>query len=199
MAALLIVTVAFWSTDALHGVSPAWVSLIAGFLCLTPGLGFGPPDGLRRIEIGPLLFVAGIVSLGAVASATGLGAALADAALAVVPLSPNAPAASFATLTALSATLGAAATVPGAPAILTPLSADLADAAGWTLEAVLMVQVVGFSTVFLPYQAPPLVVGAQLARLRQRDVIRLCLAVSVCTMLLLWPLDYLWWRLLGVI
>jgi len=195
---LLAVTVALWATDAAHGVSPAWVSLAAGALVLTPGLGLGPEDGWKRIDVGPLIFIAAAVSLGAVAAEMGVAAALAAKASAL-PLDPDDPALSFFTLAGVTTATAMLLGAPGAPAGLTPLAQTFADQAGWSLNAALMIQIVGVSTLMLPYQSPPLIVGAQLARVRTRDVARSCTAIGGATILLLWPPLYLWWRALGVI
>lgn len=198
VAALLAVTVALWASDTVHGVSPAWVALAAALLCLLPGLGLGPEAGLKQMDLSPLLFVAAIVGLGAMVAETGLGVLLAERALAVLPLDPANTAGGFFTLAGLSTVLAMAATAPGAPAVMTPLAGDLAQAAGWSLEAALMIQIVGVSTILFPYQAPPVVIGAQMAGARPLETLRLCLTIGVAS-LLLWPLNYLWWRALGVI
>lgn len=62
-----------------------------------------------------------------------------------------------------------------------------------------MTQVIGFSTVLLPYQAPPLVVAIQSGGLPAKEVVRMCLITAAITIILLWPLDYLWWKALGVV
>ena len=73
LAALLALALLLWATDALHGIAPAWVSLGAALLCLLPGLGVVPPDTFReKVQIGPLIYVAGIIGIGAVVSETGL-------------------------------------------------------------------------------------------------------------------------------
>ena len=62
-----------------------------------------------------------------------------------------------------------------------------------------MQQVPGFSTPLLPYQTPPLIVALQVAHMRSAEAIKLVLAITMVTLALLLPLDYLWWRLLGAI
>jgi len=195
---LLATTVTLWATDSLHGVSPAWISLAAGALVLTPGLGLGPLDGFKRIEVGPLIFVAAAVSLGVVAAEMGVGAALAGKASAL-PLDPEAPALNFLTLAGLTTVASVVLGVAGAPGALAPIAQSLADQAGWSLNAALMIQIIGLSTLIFPYQSPPLVVGAQLAQLRIGAAIRFCVLLAAATILTLWPLGYLWWRMLGVI
>jgi hypothetical protein len=60
-----------------------------------------------------------------------------------------------------------------------------------------MTMAVGFSTMILPYQVPPMLVGMHVAGLRLRTVLRLCLPLAVIGLVVLLPLDYLWWRVIG--
>jgi di/tricarboxylate transporter len=87
--------------------------------------------------------------------------------------------------------------VTGVPAVLTPLAQDFASASGLPLLSVLMLQVVVYSTVFLPVESPPTMIALQLGRVGIRPATKLTLALAAITLLVLLPLDYLWWRLLG--
>lgn len=197
---LLAVSLALWVTDFLHHVSPAWVSLAAGIICLLPVTGLVPPKAFAQdVPYGTLFYIAGIMALGAVVAHSGLGDVLARQLLAVLPLAPGADAQNFAALSALGTLIGLVTTLPGVPAVLTPLAADLAQASGWPLQTVLMAQVLGFSTVIFPYESGPLVVGTQLSGAGMAAALKLCLALAVVTIVVLLPLDYLWWRLLGVV
>jgi hypothetical protein len=51
--------------------------------------------------------------------------------------------------------------------------------------------------MILPYQVPPMLVGMHVAGLRLRTVLRLCLPLAVIGLVVLLPLDYLWWRVIG--
>jgi len=79
------------------------------------------------------------------------------------------------------------------------MAQDLANITGLPLETVLMTQVLGFSNVFLPYLAPPLIFAMQAANLPTGAVTRLCLALFVISALVLTPLDFLWWHILGLL
>jgi di/tricarboxylate transporter len=112
-------------------------------------------------------------------------------------LAPGDPAGDFAVLFGLSTLLGMATTIAGIPAILTPLAEDIAAASGLPLLTVLMTQVLGFSTIVLPYQLPPLMIGMQLGGVPMSAGGRLTVPLALATVILLMPLNYLWWRVLG--
>ena len=48
-----------------------------------------------------------------------------------------------------------------------------------------------------PYQVAPLIVTMQLSGEKLGHVLRLTIPLTVVTLLLLVPLDFLWWKLLG--
>ena len=202
LAVLLTLALALWATDFAHHISPAWISMGAAVLLMAPlpRLGLvGQKAFNDQINYGSVFFVAGVMGLGAVVDRSGLGARLAGAILAVVPLAPGHPVANFAGLTAVSTLLGLVTTLPGVPAVLTPLAGQMAAASGLPLETVLNAQVLGFSNPLLPYESAPLVVAVSLGGERVAPLVKLCLLLALLTVLVLLPLDFLWWRLLGVI
>jgi di/tricarboxylate transporter len=200
LATILLAALALWVTDAWHGLPPAWVGLAAAVVCLLPPLRLVPADAFAgRVKFAPFFFVAGVLGLGAVAAHTGLGDRVAGAATALLPLHAGAQALNFGLMSALNMVVGLLTTLPGVPAVMTPLAPRIAEASKFTLEAVLMTQVVGFSTLLLPYQAPPIVLGMQLSGVSMRHAMRLALILAALSIIVLWPLDYLWWRLLGLI
>ena len=198
VAGVLLVTLALWMTDQLHGVNAAWVGLVAAVLLLSPGFGVVSPAAFKAsVDFGLLLFVVGALAVGALVNASGLGALIGQGLQQVLPLRPGETALNFAALTLMSMLTSVVTTVPSVPSVLTPMAQDLAQASGLSLQAVLMMQVVGFSTVLLPYQVAPLVVAMGLSGERLRDLGRVLWRLAVVTVVVLLPLDYLWWRLLG--
>lgn len=196
---VLAVAVGLWATDTLHHVSPAWVSLGAAVLCLWPPLGLTGKQAISRdMSMAPLLFVAGIMGLGAMVAASGAGHLLVRALLDALPLMPGESVRNFTVLTVYAMVTGLLTTLPGIPAVLTPLANDLAAASGFSLEAVLMTQIAAVSSMFLPYQSPPLVVAMQLGSISSGHMTRTCLLLAAINIVVLLPLDYLWWRWLGV-
>jgi di/tricarboxylate transporter len=156
-----------------------------------------PPAFKQSIDFGLLLFVAGALALGAVVGASGLGGKLGAFLTSVLPLSPGHAAANFFSLTFLSFVTGMFTTVPSAPAVLTPMTHDLAALTGYGAMTVLMTQVVGFSTVLFPYQVGPLVVAMQLSGEKLDHLVKVTVPLALITLVALVPIDFLWWKALG--
>lgn len=195
MCILLLAVLSLWITDVWHQIPPAWVALSAAIICLLPGSALTPSNTLRdRIDFSPFFHTAGIVGFGSVVSSSGLGENIAQ--VAILPLQPAAEAFNFAVLVAGAAVMGMVATLPGVPIVLVPLAAIIAERADLPLESVLMTQIVGLSSAFFPYQLPPLVAAARLGGVSSSRCAHLCLLTGGITMLVIVPLDFLWWRLL---
>ena len=198
MVIILMVTLALWITDFLHGISPAWVSLGTGIFCLLPGVGLIPPSSFNKdMNFATVFYVAGIISIGPMLVDTGMGEVLGRYILGVLPIEPGADFGNYLSLTGLSIITGIAATTPTVPAVITPLAADMAAAADMPLFTVLMTQVVGYSTIVFPYQVPPVIIACQLGGVSIKAAARLALAIAAITIFVLVPLNYLWWDLLG--
>jgi len=199
LAWLLALSLLLFATDFIHGISPAWVSLGTGLLCFLPPLGLITPEVFSaRINVVMLVYIAGILGLGAVVADSGLSAWVSEHLLAWAGLTPGHDVRNVAMLSAIGAGLAALTTATGVPAVLTPLAREFATASGLPLLTVLMLQVVPFSTVFLPFESPPMMVAMQLGGgVGVRPASKLCLALGAVTLLALLPLDYLWWQLLG--
>jgi di/tricarboxylate transporter len=194
----LIAALLLWMTDSVHHVSPAWVALGAALLCLAPGLGMlTPNDFASRLNLAPLFPLAGILGVAALIGHVGLGDYLGRALLEAANLAPGDRGHALIAVVGTGMVLGLAATVVSVPAILTPLSQGIADVTGMPLDVVLMMQALAYSTIFFPYQLPPLLVAAQITGLGLQRTTRFALMLAAVTVTVLLPLDYLWWGILG--
>ena len=195
---LLMCALLLWATDAVHGITPAWVSLAIGIACLFPKFGVVSPSEFKeKVAIGPLLYVAGIIGIGAVVADSGLGNYLSKVMIEASNLSPDSPLSGFIVLSGISMLLSFFSTMPGVPAIMIPLAPDLQAASGLPLKTVVMTQVIGFSTVWLPYQVPPIIVGMQLAGVPMAVGIKVTSLIAILSIILLTPLIIIWWQFLG--
>ncbi|WP_174801618.1 SLC13 family permease [Martelella limonii] len=196
---VLVLTLALWMTDTLHGINPAWIGIFASVALLWPGIGpIGPAEFDKSINFSVLLFMAGFLALGAVVNVTGLGVVIAHALERILPLQPGHDFLNFVSLSVIAFIVGVISILPGVPAVLTPMAGELAELTGLSVMAVLMSQVIGFSTILFPYQSAPLMVGMQVTGQSVGKMMRVLAPLTVITALILLPLDFLWWKLLGM-
>jgi anion transporter len=198
LTVILIVALALWATDFIHGIHPGWVGLGAGLATLIPLTGVMPATHFaERLKFGPFFYIASILGLGAVMVETGLSRAVGEALQASLELKPQHDATNFAILTVLSTLAGAVVTNVAQPALLAPLASHFAEAAGWPLKAALMTIVLGFTTAILPFQVPPVLVGVQIVGMRLRRFLRMSVPLALVTLCVLLPINYGWWRAIG--
>lgn len=198
LAWLLVLVLTMWVTESWHGIGPAWTGLAATCVTLLPRVGFINGDEFSSgVNIRTCIYVAGILGLAITVTQTGIGSAVGEALLRVMPLDPANPFTSFLALTGITTALNFIMTANGVPALYTTLAQSFSDATGFPLLSVIMIQVLGYSTPLLPYQASPIVVAMALGKVPARAGMVLCLALAVVTYLVLLPLDYAWFRVLG--
>jgi di/tricarboxylate transporter len=197
VATVLTISLVLFITDGVHGISPAWVSLAAGIVCLLPGIGPLSTKNLSEINFGVLIYVAGIFGVGAIIADTGLGAALSRELLSLSGIAPGHEDINLVIITIIFMVIGLLTTVIGLPVVLAPLAGDFAAASGLPVLTVLMLQVVVISAMFFPYQNFLIVIGMQYGDISLKSGVRFCLIQAVATVLLLFPLNYAWWCFLG--
>ncbi|TVQ32939.1 MAG: hypothetical protein EA356_12915 [Geminicoccaceae bacterium] len=195
---LLVVTLALWATDVVHGIGAAWVGLTAAILCLLPRSGI---LAFKSLSSGPfmplLLYVGAVLGLAAVMTESGLGAALGAWLIERLPLAEAGPFAILTGLAALGAGSGLLATLPAAPAIAAPLFPEIARLTGWSIEAIGMAQVLGYATPLFPYQVPPFIVAMAMTGIGAAAFTRTLWWLALTTTPVMLGLAYPWWSLLG--
>ncbi|MGO2008523.1 SLC13 family permease [Vreelandella alkaliphila] len=198
VAVILGITLMFWVTDTLHGINPAWVGLMAAVLLMMPKVGALASKSFNgAVDFGTVVFVAAALGVGTLVNVSGIGSVMGREFSQLLETSNSSPFWDFMSLSLMATVTGVVATTPNVPTILTPMAAEFAAASELSLSTVLMTQVVGFSTVIFPYQVAPLIMAMQLSREPLSQLLKIIIPLALITILLLMPLDYLWWRLLG--
>jgi anion transporter len=197
MAFILVAALVLWATDFAHGIQAGWIALGAGIACVLPRIGVMSYPAFNEVRLGPYFYVGAALGLGLLTQKSGLSEALGTLLHGILVLRPDADFVNYAILTLFSTLAGIFTTNPAQPAVLAPLSQQFADAAAWPLETVLMTMAVGFSTMIFPYQVPPVVVGMQAAGVRLAATLRVCLPLAAFSIVVLLPIHYVWWRLIG--
>ncbi len=199
LAAILLLALALWVTDVLHGISPGWVALGAALLCVMPGIGIVPASALTsEINYSSWFFVAGVIGVGAIANHTGLGAAIGNLVLDSVPLTPDGGLVTFYELFAIGSAVSIVTTSPAAPPIMASFAEVIAQATHWPLRSVLLAQVPTWMIYALPHQAPPVAIAMALGGVPISAGARLLVPYTIVGLVVLLPLQYLWGHALGV-
>ena len=199
LTVILSITLLLWATDTIHGISPAWVVMAAGMICLFPFLGILPTTAFgKEVNFNLLFFVAGVLGVGTLVAVNGLGQILGEKLLDLIHFYPSRDGYNFICLALLNTVVSLVTTVPGLPAVMTPLAQDIAVSAGFSLKAVIMTQVIGFSTPIFPYQIPPILVGMALGGVSASEAAKIMSVLAIITILLIVPAIYLWWSYIGI-
>src|SRR6202000_1153050 len=61
---LMVGASGLWATDLLHHISPAVIGLGVGLLAAVPGIGVLDTEDLKKVNILPILFTAGAITMG---------------------------------------------------------------------------------------------------------------------------------------
>ena len=198
---LLFLTIALllWITDSLHGISPAWVALGVAILCLLPRIGMLPPNVLGgEINYGPLLFLAGVIGLGAVANHAGLGTVIAKNLMQFLEFQKGADFQNYTSISLTSIVVGLFTTMPAQPSIMVAMTGTLAQATGWSELNVIMASMTAWGVFPFFYQTPPVVVAVALGNLKISDVTKTLICYMILGVLIMLPLHFLWGQSIGM-
>ena len=200
LAVIITLTVGMWATDVIHGIPPGFVAVTAAVVCLLPGIGVLTPRQIvtQRSGFIALLTIATIVGLGAVLSASGAGTLIANVLLATTDFEPTRQDYTYSVFSAINIIMMMLGSIPGAIAIITPFAGTVAGTAEIPVSAALMIVVNGYSTIFFPYQASPMLAGLRISNVSFTDGTKVTFVVSLISILTILPLTYVWWRWLGV-
>ncbi len=200
LSVVLSLLLLLWMTDFIHHISPAWIGLAGAVYLLLPHFGVVGGEAFNReVSYAPLFVVAGVIGLGGVIHHAGLGEQIGTHLITSLSLQPETPFINYLSIVVIAISTGLVTTLPGIPAVVTPLTWELSAMTGFTPAAILMMQMAGISTILFPYQAPPLLVALQMAGVKIGAVFKLILILALFSFLLLIPLNYLWWQWLEVI
>lgn len=197
---LLLIAIALWATDFLHGIQPAWIALAVATIALWPTTGLLPGSAMKeKIDLTPALLFGAIFCVSALARHVGLDVALANTLIEKMALVPGNPVWNIYAIFGFSVLLSHLTTAPAAPLVLVPFAKPLATASGLPIETVAMTQMIGIASPLLPYQAPPLIVAMSLADISTAILTRVCLALFAAVLVIGLPVTIFWWHLTGLL
>lgn len=193
VAAVLIGCVVLWLTDFWHGISPAWVAMPGALILLLPAARVFPTDNMAQIiSFRPFLYAASIFGLGACVAESGLGSAVMMRLTDFFGIADYGPHGGMGLVALLATFIGFLGSNAGMTAVLTPLAPDIATASGLPIHAVLGAIVLGYATVLVPFQIPPIVVGFQVAGITAVRAALYTATVGLIASMVSYPLQILW-------
>ena len=193
--AFLLVGVAIWATDFVHGLHPVFGALVVAALLLLPGIGTVPLDTVGDVDFSIIFFVGAVFAVAAGLSETGFTDVAAEYLLSFVPAEAPLPIALLAvfgvTLTLVFILEGVAVS-----SVLTPVLISFVAETGLPLTTVAIVEAIALGHYFFPYQSIVLVAMLGYGPVEPRNLIRVAFVLSIATILLLLPLQLLYFLLL---
>lgn len=181
---LLVITMILWITEKWHGISVGWVGMIASVICALPGSNLLMKKPLRSIGFESFFYIAGIVSLGNIARHTEIATKISNYFIEQFSITSMGHYGISILWIILGIIIGLIVTVPGIPAILTPLAANFSEITSLSILTLCKLQVLSFSNIFFPYQAPPLVVALQETGVSKLKTTAICITISIINILI---------------
>jgi di/tricarboxylate transporter len=196
---ILLLGILLWATDALHGIHPAYVGLILVLLCYLPGWGPLPPDRLRGVNFPLLIYIVALFAMGRALEATGVTARLSAFLTGWADLKDSSALLQLGAITWMLVPFDFLMDTAAVAGALTPALLDFGTGLGLKPLPVALSVALGTGVVFIPYQAAPFVVAYSFRHARMGQFVLVMTLISLVTLLLLLPLNLLYWRLIGFV
>lgn len=193
--AFLLVGVAIWATDFLHGLHPVYGALVVAVLLLLPRVGTVSLDTVGDVDFSIVFFVGAVFAIAAGLTETGFTDVAAEHLLAFVPADAPLP---IALLAVFGVTLALVFIMEGVAvsSVLTPVLISFVAETGLPLESVVIVEAIALAHYFFPYQSMVLVVMLSYDPVEPEDLIRVASILSIVTILVLLPLQLLYFTII---
>ncbi|MEM4780199.1 MAG: SLC13 family permease [Halalkalicoccus sp.] len=189
MLAFLLVGTVFWATDFLHGLHPVFGAILVVALAFLPTVGVLEFSEAGEADYSILFFLGAVFAIGEALSRTGFADLAAEALFEAIPAEGS-------LVVALAFVFGATILLNllmeglAVASVLTPVLVPYAAAAGLPLEPVVMTEALALSTYFFPYQSAVLVAILAEDAVSAGELIRVTVACSIATIVLLLPLQF---------
>ncbi|WP_419768959.1 SLC13 family permease [Arcobacter sp.] len=187
----ILLMITFWATDFIHKISPSIIAICGILFLAIPSIGIIKSKDINSINFSSLLYVATIIGLGTVVAHNDyIKEVLSSLINLYVP--SQYPILNYMKVTLVMSLTGIIATQPSIPAIFTPMAEQISNVTGFSFDQILMMQVAAYSNIFFAHQAPPLIVGLALSKIKQRHILKVLITLALLTTLFLYPLQYFW-------
>ena len=188
MMLFLLLGVAFWATDFVHGYHPLYGAMLVVVLALLPRVGVADFETVEDVDYAIVFFVGAVFAISAGLSGTGFTDVAANWLLSLIPM--DAP-----TWLALFAVFGVTIVMMlflegvATSSVLSPILISYANSAGLAVLPVLYVEAIALTTYFFPYQSIVLVTVLGFDIVEPVEFIKVMTILSVVTAVTLLPVQ----------
>lgn len=190
MGLFLLVGVAVWMTDAVHGFHPLYGAIVVVALAFLPGLGvvdFGETAG--EVDFTILFFIGAVFAIGEGLARFGIAETAASSLLDVIPSG-----ASLLPVMAITlfVTMALAFLMEGlvVASVTTPVIVSFATDAGLPVQPIVMTEAIALTSYFLPYQSGVLIAILAEDVVEPVELIRVATILTVVTLVVLAPIQF---------
>lgn len=188
MLGFLLIGVAIWSTDFVHGLHPLFGALVVALLAFAPGIGVVDPEAVAEPDFSILFFLGAIFAIAEGLRQTGFTDLAAGTLLAFTPSDASATVV-LAFVVLITMALSLVMEGMAVASVLTPILVSFATAAGVAVVPVAMMEAVALNTFFFPYQSAVLVAILGLDVVDSIELTRMVSLCSLATLVLLGPVQ----------
>lgn len=196
---LLMLGVGLWATDPLHGLPPVYVGLLLVLLALAPGWGPLKLERLREINFAFFFYIAALFGMGTALEISGVNEQVIGGVLRHLPDAGGHWLTACLSLTAAAVPLDFLMDIAAVGAVVTPSLVGVGASFGLSPIASAMSVAMATSLVFLPYQAAPFMVALGFRQVSLRQLVVTMFVISTLSLVLLYPLNVIYWRVTGLL
>ncbi|WP_324664389.1 SLC13 family permease [Haloarcula sediminis] len=188
MLAFLLLGVAIWATDFVHGLHPLFGAIVVALLAFAPTVGVVGPDAVGEADFSILFFLGAIFAIAEGLRQTAFTDLAANRLLSTLPADPSLP---LVLGVVVVASLALTLVMEGlaVASVLTPVLVSFATSAGIPLVPVAMIEAVALNAYFFPYQSAVLVAILGLDVVDSMELTKMASLCSLATLLLLVPVQ----------
>lgn len=196
---LLIVGVGLWATDVYHGLAPAYVGLVLVLIAMVPRWGILKMAHLKEVNFPFFFYLAALFSMGEALQQAGFSRWFMSWLESTIDLSQHGWLARHLAITYLVVPLDFLMDIGAVAGVITPVMLDFGQAHGVAQLPAALSVAMATALVFLPYQAAPFMVALAYNRFTMRQLCVTMALISLLSLIILFPLNVLYWRLVGYV
>ncbi len=196
---ILFLGMIFWATDMLHHIPPVYIGLCLVVLYTLPPFGPIPFSNIRQVNYLFLFYIAALFSLATALNASGFNQSFINFVMTLVDIDQFDLPAKYLAITSIAVPLNFLMDVAAVAGVLTPVLLEWGHHYELSEFAIAMSIAQATCHVFLPYQSAPFMVAYSFRRLSLLQLIQAMFLISVLSLILLSPLNILYWSAIGLI